>query len=205
MPLPLLARLARPSAPEAVLSAAQALEYRAMLLIYLVLETERFTEFDAHYFPESEVAITRLSEPKHYGLAQLPGTTVLCGELPCSQQDAVWSASDEALKELVVAALARAGLKVEAPIRRVLTRRLPQAYPIYRRDYRSHFQQLEQWVGGLAGLVTLGRQGLFVHDNTHHTLAMSYAACECISDSGELDRSRWSGHLRQFEAHVVED
>ena len=35
-----------------------------MLLVYLVLETDRFTEFDAHYFP-SGVPFTRLSEPKN--------------------------------------------------------------------------------------------------------------------------------------------
>jgi protoporphyrinogen oxidase len=205
VPLPLLARLARPAAPPEALAAAAALKYRAMILVYLVLEADRFTEYDAHYFPEAEVAITRLSEPKNYGLAPRPGQTVLCAELPCGTADPVWAADDEELGALVREGLAKAGLPVRVPVRRVVTRRLSHAYPVYARGYRQHFAPLDEWAGQIEGLLTLGRQGLFAHDNTHHTLAMAYAAGECVGDDGRLDRARWAEHRRQFEAHVVED
>src|SRR5262249_31105423 len=149
--------------------------------------------------------ITRLSEPKNYGLAALPGTTVLCAELPCGTTDPVWSASDEELGALVCEALAKVGLPVRVPVRRVVTRRLSHAYPVYTRDYGQHFARLDEWAARVEGLLTLGRQGLFAHDNTHHTLAMAYAAGECVGDDGRLDRGRWADHRRQFEAHVVED
>jgi ubiquinone/menaquinone biosynthesis C-methylase UbiE len=42
------------------------MSHRAMILIYLVLEQPQFTPFDAHYFPEANLALTRLSEPKNY-------------------------------------------------------------------------------------------------------------------------------------------
>jgi hypothetical protein len=84
-------------------------------------------------------------------------------------------------------------------------RRLAQAYPIYTRSYREHFDRLDQWVGTIDGLLTFGRQGLFAHDNTHHTLAMAYAAAECVSDAGTIDRSRWAVHRAEFESHIVED
>jgi protoporphyrinogen oxidase len=186
-------------------SDARSLEYRAMLLTYLVLDTDRFTEYDAHYFPEPGVAITRLSEPKNYGLNGPPGTTVLCAEWPCSQQDAVWSATDSALGDLVLHALDTAGLPVRCRVRRVVVRRLAQAYPIYTRNYRLHFDRLDGWLRGIDGLVTFGRQGLFAHDNTHHTLAMAYAASECVDDAGGFDRQRWNVHRQAFESHVVED
>ncbi|MCL6505853.1 MAG: FAD-dependent oxidoreductase [Bryobacteraceae bacterium] len=205
IPLPLLARVVDPPPPPRVQEAAAALRYRAMILVYLVLEADRFTAYDAHYFPERQIPITRLSEPKNYGLAQPRGRTVLCAELPCSTQDAVWAATDSDLGAAVVDALAVAGLPVRAPIRAVATRRLEQAYPIYRRGFREHFDVLDAWASGIDGLVTFGRQGLFAHDNTHHTLAMAYAACECLSASGEFDRERWAQHRRGFQEHVVED
>jgi len=205
IPLSILVRSISPAPPDDVLAAAAALRSRAMLLIYLVLETERFTEFDAHYFPDAGVAITRLSEPKNYGLAELPGRTVLCAELPCSTSDAVWNASDDELGRLVKDSLAAAGLPVRAPLGQVAVRRLPHAYPIYTRDYREHFDRLDRWVSGIEGLITFGRQGLFVHDNTHHTLAMAYALSECLDDKGRLDRARWESRRREFERHVVED
>jgi protoporphyrinogen oxidase len=205
IPLPVLACLIEPGAPPEVLAAARSLEYRAMILVYLALETDRFTEFDAHYFPAAEVAITRLSEPKNYGLAGPDGRTVLCAELPCSTEDPIWKAGDERLQQLVLEALARADLPVRAPVLRVATRRLRQAYPIYTRGYREHFERLDSWVGGIDRLVTFGRQGLFAHDNTHHALAMAYAASLCIDDAGDFDRQRWAAHRKVFESHVVED
>jgi protoporphyrinogen oxidase len=205
IPLPVLARLVVPQAPRAVLEAACALKYRAMILIYLVLETDRFTEYDAHYFPGTEIPITRLSEPKNYGLNGPADRTVLCAELPCSAQDAVWKASDEQLGKLVLSALADAGIPVRCPVRSVAVKRLQQAYPIYTRDYGQHFDRIDQWLEDVPGILTLGRQGLFVHDNTHHTLAMGYAAADCIRDDGSLDRERWAGYRRSFESNVVED
>jgi protoporphyrinogen oxidase len=205
IPLPALVQRMTPSAPAEVLHAAEALQYRSMLLIYLVLETEQFTEFDAHYFPGPDVAITRLSEPKNYGLADQPGVTVLCAELPCSKQSTWWNASDAELSSVVLRDLETAGLPVRAAVRRVAVRRLAQAYPIYTRSYREHFDRIDQWIGTVDGLLTFGRQGLFAHDNTHHTLAMAYAAAECVSDAAIVNRAQWAIHRRAFESHVVED
>jgi protoporphyrinogen oxidase len=205
IPLPLLVRAMQPSAPHDVLAAAAALQYRAMILVYLVLETDRFTEYDAHYFPDSGVTMTRLSEPKNYGLAEAPGRTVLCAELPCSTADAVWSMSDAELGELIRDDLARVGLPIGVPLVDVATRRLRQAYPIYSRGFQADFNRLDEWVGGIRGLTTLGRQGLFAHDNTHHTLAMAYAAVDCLDAAGRFDDARWQTHRREFESHVVED
>jgi protoporphyrinogen oxidase len=176
-----------------------------MILIYLVLETEQFTEFDAHYFPDPAVAITRLSEPKNYGLAELPGRTVLCAELPCSTADPVWKASGEELQAVMCDALRKAGLPVRARILEVAARRLPQAYPIYTRDYRRHFDVICNWIDGIEGLITFGRQGLFAHDNTHHTLAMAYALEQSVDAQGRLNGGQWRSHLKEFEKHVVED
>jgi protoporphyrinogen oxidase len=205
VPITALARLARPAAPREVLDSAGALRFRAMLLVYLVLETEQFTEYDAHYFPDPEVGITRLSEPKNYGLAEVPGLTVLCAELPCFPEDPVWSADDAALGKLVEEALAAADLSVRAPVRQVAVRRLRQAYPVYLRQFREHFQRIDSWLSGLEGVLTFGRQGLFAHDNTHHALAMAYAAEQCLDDAGNLNRALWAEHRRAFEHHVVED
>ena len=204
IPITALARAVE-HAPERVLESARALKYRAMILIYLVIETSRFSEFDAHYFPEREIAITRLSEPKNYSLQGAAGTTVLCAELPCSQAERYWTATDGELAEVVRDALKASGLELPPCIRRVEVRRLPQAYPIYTRDYQRHLDTLDEWLSELDGLVSFGRQGLFAHDNTHHALAMAYAVEECTGDDGRFDRERWAGYRREFERHVVED
>jgi len=76
---------------------------------------------------------------------------------------------------------------------------------VYRRGYEERFARMDSWLGGLNGMLTFGRQGLFAHDNTHHTLAMAYAAADCIDAQGRFDRERWAAHRKAFESHVVED
>jgi protoporphyrinogen oxidase len=206
IPITVLARSIRPAAPPEVLGAAGSIRFRSMILVYLVLAQERFSEFDAHYFPETEIPITRMSEPRNYSTVSAPADrTVLCAELPCSTGDDWWSLPDAALGDLVRDALAALGIPIASRVLEVATRRLPQAYPIYERGYETHFERVDAWLDGLPDVLTLGRQGLFAHDNTHHTLAMAYAAVECLGGDGAFDRARWHRYRGVFESHVVED
>ncbi|MGH7767574.1 MAG: protoporphyrinogen/coproporphyrinogen oxidase, partial [Candidatus Binatia bacterium] len=206
IPITVMAKCLRPAVPSEILQAAERIHYRAMILVYLVLEQEQFSEFDAHYFPDAAIAISRLSEPKNYSEGQGPrNLTVLCAELPCAPDGPEWNQSDDELGRLVCAALNTAGIPVRAPIKRILTRRLRQAYPIYAQGYEAHFRPIDQWLDRVDGLLTFGRQGLFAHDNTHHALYMAYCAADCVDDSGRFDREKWQKFRRIFETHVVED
>lgn len=113
--------------------------------------------------------------------------------------------SDDELGKAMCSWLAQAGLPVRAPVRRALTRRLRQAYPMYRAGYETHFATMDAWIGQLEGLLTFGRQGLFAHDNTHHALYMAYAAAKCLRSDGTLDLGRWKEFRQVFETHIVED
>jgi len=205
LPVTLLARMMREHAPAEVRSASQAIGYRAMVLVYVEIPVAQFTEYDAHYFPGADVRITRLSEPKNYAARSEPaGRTVLCAELPSSVEDSWWTASDDALGTLVAEDLATSGIPLPAAPTAVMTRRLPQAYPIYTVGYEEPFGVLDRWVSSIPRLVSYGRQGLFAHDNTHHALAMAYAAADCLGPDG-FDHDRWADYRRVFETHVVED
>lgn len=206
LPVQRLVERFEPPAPDNVRGAAARLQFRGLLLIYLVLAQDHFSEFDAHYFPEPTIPLSRLSEPKNYSGASEPrGRTVLCAELPTDPGQPYWQMSDAELSHAVCTWLARAGLPVEAPVLGVVTRRLRCAYPVYRRGYEEHFAVLDHWLGQMENLVTFGRQGLFVHDNTHHALTMAYAAAACVGARGELDHTAWRAYRHQFETHVVED
>jgi len=176
-----------------------------MLLVYLELSVDRFSEFDAHYFPGPETAITRLSEPKNYGARSTPpGRTVLCAELPCSVEDDRWRMSNDDLIRLVTHDLEVAGIGLPTVPEYTEVRRLRQAYPIYLKGYQEPFAVLDRWAENQPRLLSYGRQGLFAHDNTHHALAMAYAAVDCLGEKG-FDQTKWREYRRTFEKHVVED
>ena len=205
IPIPVLARVMQPPAPPAVLEAAAALRFRAMVLVYLELPVDRFSEFDAHYFPGAETRMTRMSEPKNYAAREEPhGKTTLCAELPCAVTDECWTLDDVSLGNLIAVDLERAGIPLPAPPTWVHVRRLQQAYPIYVTGYERAFETLDQWASSLPNLLSYGRQGLFAHDNTHHALAMAYAAADCLAH-GKFDSAKWRFHRQKFATHVVED
>jgi protoporphyrinogen oxidase len=177
-----------------------------MILIYLFLEQDQFTEFDAHYFPELSIPVSRMSEPKNYSNTKEPrGLTVLCAELPCDPGELYWEMSDDELGARFCEWLGGVGLPVKAKVRKTLTRRLGHAYPVYDLGYEEKFRVMDSWLAGIDGLLTFGRQGLFAHDNTHHAFAMAYGAADCLLPDGVLDRSEWVKRRREFESHVVED
>jgi protoporphyrinogen oxidase len=181
------------------------LRYRAMALVYLVLDRPRYTTFDAHYLPDPCQPVSRLSEPKNYRDGPDPvERTVLCAELPCDEGDDVWRADDDALGTIVVEALEREGLPAARPVE-VVVRRLPTVYPVYRRGWATQQDSLEAWAAAHERLLVLGRQALFAHDNTHHALTMAWAAADCLRADGSLDRDRWDGEREGFRSHVVVD
>jgi protoporphyrinogen oxidase len=113
--------------------------------------------------------------------------------------------SDVQLGEALRGWLEQAGLPLRSPVVRVTTRRLRQAYPKYVRGYEDDLVVADHWLAGIAGLLTFGRQGLFVHDNTHHALYMAKAAAECLRVDGSFDGTQWAHYREIFQTHVVED
>lgn len=206
IPLTAAIRLMDPPPPPEVLAAAEKIRFRGMILVYLILGTDQFTEYDAHYFPELSIPISRMSEPKNYNSATGPkGRTILCAELPCDPGEKWWSMSDEDLGRHYCDWLASVGLPVTVPVLGCQTRRLGQAYPVYDLDYQRHFETIDRWLLGLDGFLSFGRQGLFAHDNTHHAFAMAYGAADSLLPDGKIDHARWAAHRREFESHRVED
>jgi protoporphyrinogen oxidase len=205
IPVSVVTRMMSPAPPASIMEAMAAIEYRAMILVYLTLDVDQFTTTDAHYFPQADMSVTRLSEPKNYfGLREPAGSTVLCAEVPCSPGDGVWELSDSALAKLVTDDMSRGGLPLSRPAVGVHVRRLSHAYPIYRVGYEKPLQTLDEWLARQPRFLSYGRQGLFAHDNTHHALYMAYCAVDCLT-GGAFDHARWSEHKKVFATHVVED
>lgn len=197
LPLTLLARLLDPACESG-------LRHRSLVLVYASLDSPRFSPFDAHYFPDDRTRASRVSEPKNYsGAAEPAERTALCIEVPCWAEDAVFEEESGPLVTELRAELAACGLAIPEP-RAVRVERRRFAYPVFERGYREGLGRLQAKVDAVPWLLSLGRQGLFAHDNTHHALATAYAAARCIR-GGVIDRRAWEGERAAFDAHRVED
>lgn len=206
LPITLMARAVNPKPADDVISAARDMKFRSMVLIYMFLETDTFTEYDAHYFPEIDIPVTRLSEVKNYSnVSQPSGLTCICAELPCDYEDKYWHMSETELADLLKASLEKAAIPVRYPVKKVIVKKLRHAYPIYNIGYEENYNHLDEYLQRIEGLLFFGRQGLFVHDNTHHALYMARSAADCIRTDGSFDTGKWKEYRREFESHVVVD
>lgn len=200
------------AAPLAALAAATGrpalpVAHRGLLLAYLALDEDRYSDVDAHYVPDAGVAFGRLSEPKNYRAGpDPPGRTVLCAELPCTPGDAVWRLTAEEACHLVQDGMAALGLR-RPHVATTVVRRLPRVYPVLRVGEDGRQQSLG-WAHELAGVAVLGRQGLHVADNLHHVMDMGSSAAACLDDAdGEQgwNALRWAHERSRFESFVVDD
>ncbi len=205
IPVNRLVKSILPDVPEAVLKAAGNLSFRAMVFLYLELSGSSYSEYDAHYFPEKDLCFSRLSEPKNYSMASSPeNRTGLCFEIPCTEGDELWRMGREELVEKVLEELSTTDLPQPDILSSVL-RRNKTVYPVYDLAFEKNLLVVEKWLETLHGTVSLGRQGLFVHDNTHHTIEMGMAAAECLDGSLNWDHGKWADYRRLFQSHVVVD
>jgi len=110
--------------------------------------------------PEESIPVSRLSEPKNFSNAKEPrGKTVLCAEILRSRMPEWDMMSDSELSDRVCESLGRAGLPVSAPVLKVVTRRMRQAYPVYLTDYATHLSRMDDWLSGVEGLLSIWPQG----------------------------------------------
>jgi protoporphyrinogen oxidase len=200
-----LVKMINPAPSPQIIESLKQLKYRAMVLVYLVCDQERLTEFDAHYFPGIDTPISRISEPKNYREGPDPKDfTIICCEVPCWEGDQIWLASDEDLGELMLDSLAKQGLP-KINLLDTKTRRLPKVYPIYDLDYREKFENLINWSTSQERLTIFGRQGLFAPDNLHHALSMGHSAANALDSNTSFAHNSWKSSLEEFQTHVVED
>lgn len=201
LPLPRLARSTRPGPPLGAIETATRLRFRAMVLVFLVHEGGRWTPHDCHHLPGDDTPVLRISEPANYrdNPDDPTGHTVLCAELPCSVGDAIWTADDAELADLVVDAAARADLP---PLRvgQVQVHRSAMYYPTYTLGYDRDLTGLDTWLRGIPSVTSFGRFGLFFHDNTHHALMLARAAVDSLRPDGGFDHLAWERGRERVEA-----
>ena len=179
---------------------------RAMVLVYLVLDRRPYTTFDAHYLPDRNVLLSRLSEPTNYrdNPEDPSDRTVLCAELPCWSGDEVWTASADVLGARVADDLVRSGLPDPRHVE-VHVERLPSVYPVMTPQSLGALARAERALTMSSRVTVLGRQGLATPDNTHHVLEMGVRSARSVRPDGTFDHAAWADAREGFRSYVVED
>ncbi len=174
LPITRLVRLLRPALPETVQEAARGLRFRQIRLFYLRLSKTRHSRNASIYIPNSNVCITRVSEPKNRSEMMAPSDeTGLLVEVPCSVDSNLFHLSNEALLDRVQRELEGLGLLKRKEVLGWRHHHLADAYPVYSLDYSEKLETISKGLSEFKNLRTLGRNGHFFYSHLHDQMSFA--------------------------------
>lgn len=192
---------------EAARRAASGLVYLTVIFALVIVRRKVISGDNWLYFPDPSLVFNRAYESKSFDPEMGPADkSVLCVEITCRPGDALDRESDGALAREVVRQMAGTGLFAEREVEETLIYRLPFGYPLYSLDYDKRLDAIHAGLGRIENLMTCGRQGLFNHNNTDHSMLMGMRAAEALQKAGPSGAAReWAGMLEEFRHFRIVD
>jgi protoporphyrinogen oxidase len=179
-------KMTEPAWDGSVLQSANALRFRALVFVGLVVRRPHVLPSSFMYFREH--SFNRISDLAQFGFHITPdGSTLLVAEISCDVTERYWT-DEEYAKEAVIADLARENLVNRDEIVETHVFRSEHAYPIYTLHYERHRDTLLAAIGATANMETAGRQGRFQYINTHIAIKMGYEAADRLMAKLETEK-----------------
>jgi len=183
IPLTVLCKIMEPAAPAEVLAAADALTFRNVITVNLMLDREQVTPDTWLYVHDRNILFGRLHEPKNWSVDMVPdqSKTSIVAEYFCSFGDEIWNMSDDELVEQTVKHLVDdLGFIERNEVLGGFAVRAPRAYPSYTLGYERPLQTLKEFVGSFDNLQIIGRYGTFRYNNADHSVETGLLAAKNI-------------------------
>jgi protoporphyrinogen oxidase len=167
--------------PQEIDLAGKELSYRSGVLLYLLVNQRDPLPAHSIYFTGSTFPISRVTDLAKYSAKMVPdGKSLLCFELPCQENDAIWIRSIDELKQIALESLEDTGVLEGVEVERVFRENLTHFYPQFRFGYRERLTSVFGYLGELENCLSYGRQGGFAYVNTDQVTHMGIAAANAV-------------------------
>lgn len=183
MSLRSLVRGLRPRLPDAVIAAAEALQYRDFLTVALIVDHPDLFPDNWIYVHDPRVKVGRIQNFKNWSPYMVPNpeTTCLGLEYFCFEGDSLWNASDADLIQLATREISQTGLLKSARVIDGKVVRVPKAYPVYDDQYKKHVAIVVEELRHVAANVQIvGRNGMHRYNNQDHAMMTGFLAARNI-------------------------
>lgn len=199
LPLPALVNMLSPKLPRSVAEHAAKLRYRSLKLIYIALKRPQLTDYHWVYLLDDHFRVNRMSEQKNVSPHMVPADrTILCIELSCWCDEAVWTASDDEIYRIALKDLMKMGYGVtESEVVDYYVADIATAYPVYELNFEDHLIPVLEGVHEVPNLLTLGRHGLFLNNSMDDNVLLGMKVADGISARG-FDSQSWLTEMLAF-------
>ena len=182
MPIRELIQKFDPPAPEHVLKAAEALNYRDFLTVALVVNKRELFPDNWIYIHDEDVKVGRIQNFKNWSPSMVPDPDKTCLGLEyfCFEGDGLWTMSDSDLIELGRKELGVLGLANPADVEDGSVVRMPKAYPVYDGTYAEALRVVREFLADVPNLQLVGRNGMHKYNNQDHSMLTAMLAVKNI-------------------------
>jgi protoporphyrinogen oxidase len=189
LPLRTLAAIADPRPPNGVTDAAHGLRYRDFLTVALILDGPDPFPDTWIYVHDPAVKVARIQNFRAWSPWMVPDAGRSCVGLEyfCFEGDELWTSSDDDLIALATEEIGRSGLADPSRVEGGHVVRVPKAYPVYDAHYAERVAVMRRWLGGMANLEQVGRNGLHRYNNSDHSMLTAMRAVENLVDGARHD------------------
>ncbi len=183
MPVNRLVSRFDPAPPEAVLSAARGLTYRAFIIVILIINRRDIFPDQWIYIHNPDVRVGRIQNFKNWSAAMVPDsrTTSIGMEYFCTEGDEIWETPDEGLITMASRELSLLGMAGSHAVVDSFVVRQADAYPVYDEDYQKHLGAIRSYLSTMENLQTVGRSGMHWYNNMDHSMYTGILAAENVS------------------------
>ncbi len=182
MPVRELVQKLSPAAPEEVVAAANALNYRDFLTVALIVNQEESFEDNWIYIHDADVKVGRIQNFKNWSPEMVPDPSKTCLGLEyfCFEGDGLWTMPDDELVALGREEVDRLGLVRAEDVEDGAVVRMPKAYPVYDSVYKESLQVVRDYLETLPNLQLVGRNGMHRYNNQDHAMVTAMLAVDNI-------------------------
>ncbi len=199
-----LVRMIEPKASPEVLDAADSIRYRDLIILYMVVDRAKLLDHCLVYFSTKGTLFKRITEFKHFSQDMAPkSVTSLAMEICVNQGDEIWGYEDKQIFEMVIKETEELNMLKRQEVMEYFTVRIPAVYPVYFLYYERHLEILLNCLMGVSNLISIGRGGLYQHDNMPTAIQSALDVAKLItSDSirkpGMINEIVYGQRLRKY-------
>ena len=168
LPLNLLIKYLRPTAPKDIMNISNNLKYRGLRLAIIALDLNSFSDNASIYYPQSNIPFTRIYEPKNRSKNMAPSDkTCIVVEVPCQPEDLIYNNSEDEFLDKIKYALSKYTHINESNIINTSSQKVPFAYPILNYNIDDKLNKIFNYLSIFKNLNLLGRSAEFKYLHTH--------------------------------------
>ena len=168
LPLNLLIKYLRPTAPKDIMNISNNLKYRGLRLAIIALDLNSFSDNASIYYPQSNIPFTRIYEPKNRSKNMAPSDkTCIVVEVPCQPEDLIYNNSEDEFLDKIKYALSKYTHINESNIINTSSQKVPFAYPILDYNIDDKLNKIFSYLSIFKNLNLLGRSAEFKYLHTH--------------------------------------